>query len=70
MYMNMYMCTCVHVYFGSMLLYNSMSVFSKCVYAGVQRMYMYVYFQQNSTCRNRDHASLNYVYSISQCTRL
>ena len=72
--MYMYICTCVHtcirVYFGSMLLYNNMSVFSKCVYAGVQRMYMYVYFQQNSTCRNRDHASLNYVYSISQCTRL
>ena len=40
--MYMYICTCVHVYFGSMLLYNSMSVFSKCVYTGVQRsMYMY-----------------------------
>ena len=48
MYMYMYICTCVHVYFGSMLLYNSMSVFSKCVYTGVQRsmyMYMYMYFQ-------------------------
>lgn len=76
--MYMYICTCVHtcirVYFDSMLLYNNMSVFSKCVYTGVQRsMYMYVYFQQNSTCRNRDHASLNYVYSISTfvgyCTR-
>ena len=28
----MYMYIHVHVYFGSMLLYNSMSVFSKCVY--------------------------------------